>query len=775
MSEASDGRRTPRAVAAQAGLRPGSHRKCLPGADAVGVPAREHLSEMTASESEDIDMGTNPTTSTTFLTRLADLAYRRRGRMIVAWIAVLAAVVVFAPRVAGEFDEDYLTPGSESKAAATLLAERFQGGTGDTFDVVWQAPADVRNPAIAAKMERFLERADGLEGVGAAEPAQISRDGTIAVTQLPLDRPSWDVPAKTSSELIEMAEAASGSGLRIEVGGVEEEGTPPEMIAFIAATLILLIAFGSVVAAGLPLLTALFGLGISATLIGVVAAVLDVPDWAPAVAGLLGIGVGIDYALLILTRFRTALAAVADGRAATIEAVETAGRSVLIAGTTVVVSILGLFLVGIPSLRGVAISASLAVLVVMVASVTLLPALLVFLGPRVNRLHIPGFGRALRQGGDGGPAARWSRGVQRRPWTAAITGIAILLVLAAPALGLRLGFPDAGNNPAEMTTRQAYDLISEGFGSGANGPLLIAADLRGPEAAAELGGIAERLRDVPGVASTSEPRLNDAGDAAVVTVVPTTSPQDDATADLVNRLRDDVLPQAQTDDGLTVYVGGQTAAFIDESELVSSRLPLFIAAVLGLSLLLIVAVFRSPALALKAGAFNLLSVGAAYGVLALFAEGGWAGGLLGIDTETPVPSAIPVIMFSILFGLSMDYEVFLLSRVREQYLKHGQAERAVVEGVARTARVITAAAAIMVVVFLAFVFSTEVFLKLMGVGMATAILVDATIVRMVLVPAVMQLLGRATWWIPRWLDRLLPKLDVEPAAAPRPVLDRAGS
>src|ERR687892_518319 len=312
----------------------------------------------------------------TSLARLADLSYRRRGRMLLAWVAVLAAVVVFAPRVAGEFDEDYLTPGSESKAAATLV---------------------------------------------------------------------------------------------------------------------FLVAFGSVVAAGLPLLTALFGLGISATLIGVVAAVLDVPDWAPAVAGLLGIGVGIDYTLLILTRFRSALAAGADRRAATIETIETAGRSVLIAGTTVVISILGLFLVGIPSLRGVAVAASLAVLVVMAASVTLLPALIAFLGAKVNRLHIPGFGRALRQGGDGALAARWSRSVQRRPWTAAIAGTVVLLVLAAPALGLRLGFPDAGNNPAEMTTRQAYDLISEGFGPGANGPLFLAADLSQPRATAELEGLAERL------------------------------------------------------------------------------------------------------------------------------------------------------------------------------------------------------------------------------------------------------------------------------------------
>jgi putative drug exporter of the RND superfamily len=699
------------------------------------------------------------------LTRLAELAVRRRGRMVLAWVAVLVAVLAIAPRVAGDFDEDYSTPGSESKEAAALLAEHFQGSSGDTIDVVWQSRDGVRDPAVATKMDRFLERAGQLEGVGAADPPEVSRDGTIAVARLQLDRPSWDVPDETSTDLIAMAEKADERGLRVELGGVEEEGAPPEAIALLAAAFILLVAFGSVVAAGLPLLAALFGLGISASLIGVVAAVLDVPDWAPAVAGLLGIGVGIDYALLILTRFRAALAAGADRRAATVEAIDTAGRSVLVAGTTVVISILGLFLVGIPSLYGVAISTALAVLVVMAASVTLLPALLALLGPKVDRLRIPGLGRALRRGGDGAPAARWSRSVQQRPWTAAIAGTAILLLLAAPALGLRLGFPDAGNNPSDTTTRQAYDLVSKGFGPGANGPLVLAVELEGPRAAAELGEFAESLREEKGVASVGEPRRSPAGDAAVFTVVPTTSPQDSATSDLVKRLRDDVIPQATADGGLSVHVGGQTAAFIDESELVASRLPLFIGGVLGLSLLLILAVFRSPAIALKAGVLNLLSVGAAFGVLALFAEGGWAGGLLGIDTATPVPSAIPVIMFAILFGLSMDYEVFLLSRVREHYLRRGEASGAVVEGVARTARVITAAAAIMVVVFLAFVFSDEVFLKLMGVGMATAILVDATVVRMLLVPAVMQLLGDRAWWLPKWLDRRLPRVVTERSEA----------
>jgi putative drug exporter of the RND superfamily len=714
------------------------------------------------------------------LARLADLAYRRRGRMVLAWVAILAAVIVVAGPLKGEFDQDSSTPGSESKAAATLLADRFEGNQGDTIDVVWQAAAGARDPAIAARVERFLEQAARLEGVNPpAGSPEVSADGTIAVTRLQLDRPSWDVPTETSSELVKLAEEAGGQGLRIELGGgtIEEEGAPAELLALVAAALILLVAFGSVVAAGLPIVTALFGLFISTMLIGAAAAIVDTPDWAQAVATLLGIGVGIDYALLILTRFRTALAAGSDRRDAVIEAVETAGRSVLVAGTTVVISLLGLFLVGIPYLRGVAVSAGLAVLVVMAASVTLLPALFAYLGTRVNRLHIPGLGRALRPGRDAteGPAARWSRAVQRRPWRATIAGTAILLVLAAPALGLRFGFPDAGNNPAEMTTRQAYDLISEGFGPGANGPLVLAADLESPQSASELSALAERLENVPGVASVGEPRLNGAGDAAMLLVTPTTSPQDSATTDLVNRLRADVLPVQLSGSDLTVYVGGQTAAFIDEGDLVADRLPLFFAGVLGLSMLLMLVVFRSPALAIKAAVFNLLSVGAAYGVLALFAEGGFFGQLIGIDTDTPLPSAIPVIMFPILFGLSMDYEVFLLSRVREEYLRHGDRSGAVVDGVTRTARVITAAAAIMVVVFLAFVGSAEVFLKLMGIGMAAAILIDATVVRLLLVPAVMQLLGRATWWIPSWLDRILPRFDVEAPSTRSPALERAPS
>jgi RND superfamily putative drug exporter len=390
------------------------------------------------------------------------------------------------------------------------------------------------------------------------------------------------------------------------------------------------------------------------------------------------------------------------------------------------------------------------------------PALLAIAGTRIDRLRIPGMNRPVADLG-ATPAARWSRAVQRRPWVAAVAGAAILLVLASPVTGLRLGFPDRGNDARDTTTRQAYDLVSKGFGAGANGPLLLVAPTADAGQRAAMTRLAGELRSVPGVAAVSPPATSRAGDAVVLTVTPTTSPQDPATTDLIDHLRDDVLPSA----GVPVKVGGATAAFMDQSRATAHRLPLFVGGVVVLAFLLLLFSFRSVVVALKAGVMNLLSIGAAYGVVAYLAEGGWAGKLVGIDTETPVPPFIPVIMFAVLFGLSMDYEVFLLSRVREEYLKGRDTASAVTEALARTARVITAAALIMVAVFGAFALSPEVFLKLIGVGLATAILVDATVVRMVLVPAVMQLLGERNWWLPGWLDRVIPRLELEtPAPAP---------
>ncbi len=687
------------------------------------------------------------------LARLADLTYRRRGRVVLAWIVLLVAVLAIVPRFAGDFSTEFGTPASESKKAADLIEAHFPQSSGESVNVVWEAP-DAR--AAQPRIDRFVDEASRVEGVGDVSPPRYSADGTIGLLRLELDRPSFQLDTASGKTLIDLAEETSGEGLRIELGGnlisSAEEGAPPELIGLLAAAVVLLIAFGSVVAAGLPLLVAIFGLGISATLIGIVALIIDTPDFAPAVAGLIGIGVGIDYALLVLTRFRTALIGGADVRDAIVEAVTTAGRSVIVAGGTVVVSILGLAFTGVSFLYGVALSASLAVAVVVAASVTLLPATLAFAGRRVDRLHIPGLGRSLKTGG-GTLATRWSRVIQRRAAVAAVAGSLVLIALAAPVLGIRWGFPDEGNSPAGSTTREAYELVTRGFGAGANGPLVVAAEL--PNSLDEL---TRRFEARPGVAFTTPPRVSSDGELAIVTVIPETAPQSSATSDLVRSLRE-AAPE-------NVHVGGLTATVIDQSDYLARRIPVFIGGVIALSFLILLLAFRAPLIALKAGVMNLLSVVAAYGVVAYAAEGGWFGSLLGIDADTPIPPFVPVMMFAVLFGLSMDYEVFLLSRVREEYLRTGQTSDAVADGLAKTARVITAAAAIMVVVFLAFVFSTEVFLKLMGVGMATAILVDATIVRMVLVPAVMQLMGRANWWIPGWLDRLLPRLDGEPTRMP---------
>jgi RND superfamily putative drug exporter len=699
------------------------------------------------------------------LGRLGAFVHRHRGRVVLGWVAALAAVLALTPLLRGTFQADFATKGSESERAATVLAEHFPGRSGDTVTVVWKAAAGAQAPQAQARVQRFLAAAQRVEGIGSAGPIRVAPDRTIASTTLELDRRVWDLPDSTGTRLIDLAQRASGDGLTVALGGgpirMAEGGGGPQGFGLLGAAVVLLIAFGSIVAAGLPLAIALVGLGISASLIGVLAAVMQVPDFAPAIAGLLGIGVGVDYALLVLTRFRAGLDGGAGVEGAIVEAVGTAGRSVLVAGSTVLTSVLGLFLMGVGYLQGVAVSASLAVLVVMAAAVTLLPALLSYAGPRVNRLRVPGLGRALRSDRPS-PAVRWSRVIQRRPWTAAIAGAAIVLALAAPVLGLRLGFPDEGNDQAGSMTRTAYDLTVQGFGPGANGPLLLVAELPEGEKTQALDPLVRAARADRDVAYVSAPQPSPDGRAAIVTVAPRSAPQSDATTALVERMRERIVPGARGAGGVTVHVGGATAGFVDQSDLVARRLPLFIAGVVGLSFLLLLSAFRSPLIALKAGVMNLLSVGAAYGVMALFAGGGWFGSdLLGIDRATPVAPFIPVMMFAILFGLSMDYEVFLLSRVREEFLGHGDTARAVTDGLAKTARVITAAAAIMVVVFLAFVTSGEIFLGLLGIGMATAVLVDATVVRMVLVPALMQLFGRANWWMPQWLDRAVPRLAPE--------------
>jgi len=609
----------------------------------------------------------------------------------------------------------------------------------------------------------------GLTGGMSTRDAEVSPDGRTAIVTVPLDRQEDMVPTTTGETMLSMAQAATTETQSVAIGGAEigqvaQSGGSSELIGIGVAAIVHLITFGGAIAAGLPLLTAMFGVGATVMLSGVMAAALDTADWAPQVAIMIGLGVGIDYALLILTRQRAALAQGLTPHQATVEAMSTAGRSVVIAGMTVVISMLGLFLMGFPYLYGVALSASLAVLVVLAANLTLLPAMLGFAGKGVNRLRIPGLGRVAPDP-DRSRAARWARGVQRRPKLAVVASVALLLAMTAPLTGIRFGFPDAGNEASTTTTRAAYDMVSEGFGPGANGPLVAVVDTPDAAAQASLAPLTKEIEQVPGVKTVGEPQPSPSGTTNLLAITPTTSPQDDATKTLIDRLRDGPLAAS----GLDVDLGGATAATVDQGTATASRLPLFIGGVIGLSFLLLVAAFRAPIVALKAGVLNLLSIGAAYGVGSLVAEGGWAGQLVGIDTDLPVPPFIPVMMFAVLFGLSMDYEVFLPSRIKEELAKGGDARMAVVAGVARTARVITAAAAIMIAVFAAFALSPEVFLKLIGIGLATAILVDATIVRMILVPAIMELLGEKAWWAPRWLKRLIPEVDLE-GGAPRPAV-----
>jgi RND superfamily putative drug exporter len=716
------------------------------------------------------------------LGRLGRLAYRRRGRTVLLWLAALAVVAGLSTAYAGEFTADYSARGSDSHQAMTLLEERFPQQAGDTVNVVVRSEGDVRDPAARADVQRLLDQLAGSQAVAAvddpyANPAAISPDGRTLLAQLRLTVVNpVDLPVEQTEQLLVTAERAERPGLEVALGGqaiqlAEQGEIGSEMLGLAAAAVILLLMFGSLVAAGLPLLVALSGLAVSSMLTGLVAAVMGVPDWATSLATMMGIGIGIDYVLLMVTRFREWRAAGLDPESATAATLDTAGRSVLLAGGTVVLSMLGLFAMGLSYMRGAAVVTILAVLVVMAAAVTLLPALLGYTGRHIDRLRIPlprrrGGAREVAVSADGHVVpgrgwSRWSRFVERHSLAAAVAGVAVLLALASPFLDVRFGFPDAGNDAEGRTNRAAYDWVAEGFGPGANGPLVLVAELPSADDASSLDALGAAVQATPGVASVGAAQVGPDGRTAVLTVVPTTGPQSDATEDLVRVLRDDTLPRATAGTGVDVAVGGVTASAIDGTNDVARRIPLLLAGVVLLSMVLLLVSFRSVVIAVSAAVLNLLSVAAAYGVVALVLQGGWAGQLIGIDTATPLPAFIPVLMFAVLFGLSMDYEVFLISRMREAWVRTGDNARAIVEGLAGTGRVITAAAAIMIAVFAAFIPSPEVFLKVIGIGMAAAILIDATIVRMLLVPAVMHLFGNANWWMPAALSRRLPQLHVE--------------
>ncbi|MGK5555240.1 MMPL family transporter [Actinomadura kijaniata] len=696
------------------------------------------------------------------LSRLARLCYRRRRLTVLAWIVGTVAVMFLGFSNAAEPLNDFTGGKSGSARAQEVLERHFPGTSGESIMLVVRADAGVRTPAVRAEVDRAVQRLARTPHVTSVSspyqaPGQISRDGRTAFASAGLDVSADDMPTAEVVKLLDEVRRSEGP-VRLELGGAAVTaaetpgGGPSEGVGVLAAVVILLVAFGSVLAMGLPILTALLAIGSGLALIMLLGHLLPAPSFSPIVAVLIGLGVGIDYALFIVTRYRESLAEGADPESAVVTALTTAGRAVLFAGTTVVIALMGLLVMRQDLLTGVATAAGVAVLMTMLAAVTLLPALLGFAGRNIDRLRVPGLGRARR------PAAeRWARTVQRRPLLAGLAAAVVLLTLAAPALSMRLGLPDDSVQPRDSSAYASHRLLSEGFGPGTGAPLVVA--VQGGDAAP----VAEAVRRTPGVAAVQPPVRSRDGAASMFVAFPTTAALDERTGDLVHRLRDDVVPSVTRGTALEVYVGGPNAGSIDFADDVRERLPVLVAVVVGLSLFLLVALVRSVTVALQAAVMNLLSVAAAYGVLTAVVQWGWGGGPLGFPTDMPVATWVPLMMFPILFGLSMDYEVFLVSRIRELYERGVETREAVAQGLARTARVITAAAAIMVMVFLSVLLGADIAVKQMGLGMAVAIVIDATVVRMVLVPALMELFGRANWWLPGPLARILPaRLAAEP-------------
>jgi RND superfamily putative drug exporter len=705
------------------------------------------------------------------------MAHRRR--VVVAWVALAIAASALAQAIGREYTTDFSLPGTQSQRAADLLSHEFPAQSGDVDTIVLRvAHGTVLAPDVRGAVTGLLNRVRRLPHVaGVSGPygplgaVQVSANQMTAFATVNYDKRANLLPNATGTALLDQVKAVRVPGLQLAAGGqvVEQaEGFsvgPATTVGVIAALVILLITFGSLAAAGMPLVTAGLGLITGVALIGLATHLTDMSNVSPELALMIGLGVGIDYALFIVTRFRENYASFGDVERSVLEAMDTSGRAILLAGTTVVIALLGMFATGVSFLYGLAIASVLAVLLTLLASLTLLPALLSRFGPRIVRPR--GARRAAQLAPRDSAWRRWSEMVQARPWPLALVSLAVMIVLLAPVVALRLENSDAGNDPANTSSRHAFDLLAQGFGPGFNGPLLLVAELRaGDRAAAEraLPVLRAAAAASPGVVAVTQPRLSPSGTVAVMQVYPRSAAQALATTDLVNRLRDDVLPPLERRTGVNVLVGGFTAGSIDFSHVLSSKLPLFIAIVVLLSALLLLVIFRSVVIPLQAAVMNLLSIGGALGATVAVFQWGWLGGLLGVQ-KGPVEPWIPVLMFAVVFGLSMDYEVFLVSRVREEWVRGRDASAAVARGIAFTGPVISAAAAIMVCVFLSFMLGDERTIREFGFGLAAAVFLDALVVRCVLLPAVLELSGTRTWRLPRWLDARLPHINIEGSAA----------
>jgi putative drug exporter of the RND superfamily len=716
--------------------------------------------------------------------RIGGWAAGHRRLVLLGWIVALIGALGLSSAIGSNYSNSFSLKGTESQRAVDLLKRNFPAQSGDSDQIVFHAiSGSITAPAVEARVAPVLAQIARLPHVsGVVSPYShagaraISRDRQIAFATVNFDQRANVVPKSAVERVISVAHTARSPQLEVQLGGQAIEqvekvsiGTATA-VGLIAAMIVLLITFGSMLAMGLPILTALLGLGTGIGLAGLASQVISTPDFATQLAAMIGLGVGIDYALFLITRFRQNFRSGMDLQMSISEAMDTAGRAVLFAGITVIIALLGQFALGVSFLYGLAVASALAVLMTMLAALTIIPAVLSRYGERIARP-----GRRARNSGESAAArdarggwARWAALIQRHPWPGAVAGLAIMLTLAAPALALRLGNSDAGNNPPSSTTRHSYDLLAKGFGRGFNGPLQVVASLPHAGDSAAVAGIAASLRASGDVASVSPARLSPNGGTAVFLVYPASAPQSLATSNLVENLRKNTLPPVAQSTGARILVGGQQATTIDFTRVLSSKLPLFIGIVVALSALLLLIVFRSLVIPLQAAFMNLLSIGAALGVVVAIFQWGWLGSFFNVKGG-PIEAFIPVMLFAIVFGLSMDYEVFLVSRIHEEWTRRRDATEAVTRGLASTGRVITAAATIMICVFLSFALGDQRVLKLFGLSLASAVFLDAFVVRSLLLPSVLELLGRRTWAIPPWLGRRLPHLAIDRPDALIPV------
>jgi len=700
---------------------------------------------------------------------------RHHYPVIAVWIVLAIALLAISHSAGSKTSENLTLPGTDSTKATELLEDDLPEQAYGSNPLVLEAPQGKLTAAkYAAAVAETEKKLNSLEDVNSAiSPLSpqganfLSKDQSIGYFPVVLAIGPGEIDEEQAEQILDAAGPARKAGLETAIGAyVGQQLSKPatetsEAIGLAAAVIILLFAFGTATAMMLPIVSALIGLACALSIIRLLEHVLEVPGVASTLATMIGLGVGIDYALFIVTRHKLQLADGMELRESIARATATAGGAVVFAGFTVVIALCSLAFAGIPLVSTLGFTAAVAVVVAVCAATTLLPAMLGALGPHINSLRVK-LGKTHPDDQEPHGWRRWAEWVSGRPWSATVVALLILVVLALPVLQLELGQNDISALPEETTSRQAYDSLNKGFGPGVNGPLLIASEFSSPQEAKQvLPGLQKSVGAAPDVAAVTEPTLDKAGTAAVFTVISKSEPWADETVDLVEDLRDEAIPQALEGTEASSYVGGQTAGYIDLASQISDKLPLMIAIVVALSFVVLLVAFRSLLVPVKAAAMNLLSVAAAYGVVTAVFQLGWGSSLIGLDHAIPIVSFVPLLMFAILFGLSMDYEVFLLTQMREHYEEFGDERRAVVEGLANTGRVITSAAAIMVCVFTSFVLSGNPVVKEFGVGLAVAIAIDSTLVRCLLVPAVMVLLGKRAWWLPRWMDRWLPKISIE--------------